>query len=320
MTDPCLIIKTGNSMNISSIIFTLFLSLVCIQITSGHSSNLVSFEVKGPSPGVGIPIDITGTVIDEEGQPLIGVNVVVRDADLGTSTDVDGHYELTDIAGDAVLIFSYIGYQTLEVPVEGRSVVDVTLVSDAALLDEVVVVGYGTQRRRDVTGSISSLNSESFNKGVVSNPGQLLQGKVAGVNVTNISGEPGSEQNVIIRGIGSLRSGTTPLYVVDGFALDNSGTGVVTNPLNFINPRDIESIDVLKDASAAAIYGARAANGVIVITTKKGLSGRTRIDVNVSSGISQLAKKVDVFSADEFRRQVTGIGATLDDGGADTDW
>src|SRR5690606_2242376 len=142
------------------------------------SSNLVSSEVKGPLSGEGIPIDITGTVIDEEGQPLIGANVVVRDADLGTSTDVDGHYELTDIAGDAVLIFSYIGYQTLEVPVEGRSVVDVTLVSDAALLDEVVVVGYGTQRRRDVTGSISSLKSESFNKGVVSNPGQLLQGKV----------------------------------------------------------------------------------------------------------------------------------------------
>src|SRR5690606_38345044 len=221
---------------------------------------------------------------------------------------------LQDVEPDAVLVFSYIGYETLEVPLDGRTRVDVMLMADIELLDEVVVVGYGTQRRQDVTGSIASLRSEYFNKGVVTNPGQLLQGKVAGVNVTNISGEPGSEQNVIIRGIGSLRSGTTPLYVVDGFALDNSGTGVVTNPLNFINPRDIESIDVLKDASAAAIYGARAANGVIVITTKKGLSGRTRIDVNLSSGISQLAKKVDVFSADEFRRQVTGIGATLDDG------
>src|SRR5690606_6139708 len=127
-------------------------------------------------------------------------------------------------------------------------------------------------------------------------------------------------QDVIIRGIGSLRSGTTPLYVVDGFALDNSGNGIPTNPLNFINPQDIESIDVLKDTSAAAIYGARAANGVIVITTKKGISGRSQIDVNLSSGISNLANKVAVFSADEFRRQVTAIGATLDDGGANTDW
>ncbi len=263
---------------------------------------------------------ITGTVTDALGEPLIGVNIVVQGTAIGSATDFDGSFSLTGVPHDAVLVVSYIGYQTQEIAVDGQTSIQIVLEEDSQTLDQVVVVGYGTQRRRDVTGSISSLKSESFNKGVVSNPGQLLQGKVAGVNVTNISGEPGSEQNVIIRGIGSLRSGTTPLYVVDGFALDNSGTGVVTNPLNFINPRDIESIDVLKDASAAAIYGARAANGVIVITTKKGLSGRTRIDVNLSSGISQLAKKVDVFSADEFRRQVTGIGATLDDGGADTDW
>lgn len=267
-----------------------------------------------------LPLDVTGIVTDESGQPLIGVNVLVRDSELGTSTDIDGHYSLQDVEPDAVLVFSYIGYETLEVPLDGRTRVDVMLMADIELLDEVVVVGYGTQRRQDVTGSIASLRSESFNKGVVTNPGQLLQGKVAGVNVTNISGEPGSAQDVIIRGIGSLRSGTTPLYVVDGFALDNSGNGIPTNPLNFINPQDIESIDVLKDASAAAIYGARAANGVIVITTKKGISGRSQIDVNLSSGISNLANKVAVFSADEFRRQVTAIGATLDDGGANTDW
>jgi iron complex outermembrane receptor protein len=137
-------------------------------------------------------------------------------------------------------------------------------------LNEVVVVGYGTQKRSDVTGAISSVNSESFNRGVVTNPGELLQGKLAGVSIAANSGEPGAAQDIIIRGIGSLRSGTQPLYVVDGFLLDNSSTGVPTNPLNFINPNDIESIDVLKDASATAVYGSRAANGVVVITTKKG--------------------------------------------------
>ncbi len=282
--------------------------------------NINTLNPNGVPAVSGIPITVQGTVTDQEGEVLIGVNVLVKETDQGTATDIDGHYMLTDVDENATLIFSYIGYQSLEVAIDGRTTVDVTLTSDAALLDEVVVVGYGTQRRRDVTGSISSLKSEEFNKGVVTNPGQLLQGKVAGVNVTNISGEPGSAQNVIIRGIGSLRSGTTPLYVVDGFALDNSGTGVATNPLNFINPQDIESIDVLKDASAAAIYGARAANGVIVITTKKGVSGRARIDVNLSTGISNLANKVEVFSADEFREQVRAIGATLDDGGANTDW
>ena len=301
----------------------LLLWIAMIASTSIGWSATLNINTLNPNgvPAVsGIPITVQGTVTDQEGEVLIGVNVLVKETDQGTATDIDGHYMLTDVDENATLIFSYIGYQSLEVAIDGRTTVDVTLTSDAALLDEVVVVGYGTQRRRDVTGSISSLKSEEFNKGVVTNPGQLLQGKVAGVNVTNISGEPGSAQNVIIRGIGSLRSGTTPLYVVDGFALDNSGTGVATNPLNFINPQDIESIDVLKDASAAAIYGARAANGVIVITTKKGVSGRARIDVNLSTGISNLANKVEVFSADEFREQVRAIGATLDDGGAHTDW
>ncbi len=301
----------------------LLLWIAMIASTSIGWSATLNINTLNPNgvPAVsGIPITVQGTVTDQEGEVLIGVNVLVKETDQGTATDIDGHYMLTDVDENATLIFSYIGYQSLEVAIDGRTTVDVTLTSDAALLDEVVVVGYGTQRRRDVTGSISSLKSEEFNKGVVTNPGQLLQGKVAGVNVTNISGEPGSAQNVIIRGIGSLRSGTTPLYVVDGFALDNSGTGVATNPLNFINPQDIESIDVLKDASAAAIYGARAANGVIVITTKKGVSGRARIDVNLSTGISYLANKVEVFSADEFREQVRAIGATLDDGGAHTDW
>ena len=174
--------------------------------------------------------------------------------------------------------------------------------------DELVVVGYGVQKKSDVTGSISSASAEDFNQGVTQNPGQLLQGVVSGVNVTAASGEPGASQDIIIRGVGSLRSGTQPLFVVDGFMLDNSGTGVANNPLNFINTDDIESIEVLKDASATALYGARASNGVVVITTKTGQQGDTQMTLSTSASISNIANKIDVFSADEFRNQVPAAG------------
>ncbi|MCW3168704.1 SusC/RagA family TonB-linked outer membrane protein [Chryseobacterium sp. 09-1422] len=197
------------------------------------------------------------------------------------------------------------------------TVKDETKVKD---IDEVVMVGYGSQKKSDITGAIGSVKSEDFNKGLVANVGQLLQGKVAGVNVASVSGEPGANQNIVIRGVGSLRSGTTPLYVIDGFVIDNSNTGVANNPMNFINPDDIASLDVLKDASAAAIYGARGANGVIVITTKKGKKGRTQMNLSSNLTISNLANKMDVFTADEFRQQVTAIGGKLDDMGGSTDW
>ena len=197
-----------------------------------------------------------------------------------------------------------------------------TIKSDSKLTDieEVVMIGYGSQKKSDVTGAVGSVKAEDFNKGMVANVGQLLQGKVAGVNVANVSGEPGANQNIIIRGVGSLRSGTTPLYVIDGFVIDNTNTGVANNPMNFINPDDIASVDVLKDASAAAIYGARGANGVIVITTKKGKKGRTQMNLSSNLTISNLANKMNVFSADEFRTQVTAMGGKLDDMGGNTDW
>ncbi len=265
--------------------------------------------------------EINGKVTDSESnEPLIGASVMVLGTNLGTITDINGNFSLSIPDSAKHLVFSFVGYERIEVPVGNQTTFNVSMKTDVSALSEIVVVGYGSQKKKDVTGSIGSVNREDFNKGVVTNPGQLLQGKVAGVNVSNVSGEPGAAQDVIIRGVGSLRSGTTPLYVIDGFAMDNSGTGVATNPFNFINPQDIESIDVLKDASAAAIYGARAANGVIVITTKKGASEKTQIDLNISSGISTLANKVDIFGADEFRNQVVAVGGTLDDGGANTDW
>ncbi len=265
--------------------------------------------------------EISGRVMDGEfNEPLIGASVIVEGTTIGTITDENGNFNLLIPEDAQNLMISYIGYETIVIPVGNQTIFNISLEMDISTLGEIVVVGYGVQKKTDITGSIGSVNSEDFNKGNITNPGQLLQGKVAGVNVSNVSGEPGAAQDVIIRGVGSLRSGTTPLYVIDGFALDNSSTGVETNPLNFINPQDIKSIDVLKDASATAIYGARGANGVIVITTKDGSSGTTQFDVNISSGISSLANKVAVFSADEFRKQVVTSGGTLDDGGADTDW
>ncbi|MFD1604360.1 SusC/RagA family TonB-linked outer membrane protein [Flavobacterium artemisiae] len=267
-------------------------------------------------------VSVSGVVVsDAEKVPVPGVSVYIKGEPKGAvTTDFDGNFKIKVQQNEGVLVFSYVGFKTKEVSFSGTQKLTVSLTEEVSTLNEVVVVGYGSQKRSDVTGAIGSVKSENFNKGVVANAGQLIQGKVAGVNVMAASGEPGANQDIIIRGVGSLRSGTTPLYVVDGFALDNSGTGVASNPLNFINPQDIESIEVLKDASAAAIYGARGGNGVIVITTKKGSKGQNKINLSMTTGISTLANKVNVFSADEFRKQVAAVNGTLQDGGASTDW
>ena len=267
-------------------------------------------------------VTVSGVVTsDVEKVPVPGVSVYIKGEPKGAvTTDFDGNFVIKAQQKEGFLVFSYVGFTTKEVAFSGTQKINVSLTEEVSTLNEVVVVGYGSQKRSDVTGAIASVKSENFNKGVVANAGQLIQGKVAGVNVVAASGEPGANQDIIIRGVGSLRSGTTPLYVVDGFALDNSNTGVASNPLNFINPQDIESIEVLKDASASAIYGSRAANGVIVITTKKGSKGRTQINVSMTTGLSTLANKVNVFKADEFRKQVVAVNGTLQDGGANTDW
>lgn len=267
-------------------------------------------------------VSVSGIVVsDLEKVPVPGVSVYIKGEPKGAvTTDFDGNFKIKAQQNDGVLVFSYVGFKTKEVSYSGNQKLTVGLAEEVSTLNEVVVVGYGSQKRSDVTGAIASVKSENFNKGVVANAGQLIQGKVSGVNVVGASGEPGASQDIIIRGVGSLRSGTTPLYVVDGFALDNTNNGVASNPLNFINPQDIESIEVLKDASASAIYGSRAANGVIVITTKKGAKGQTKINLSMSTGFSTLANKVDVFSADEFRKQVVAVNGNLQDGGANTDW
>lgn len=262
---------------------------------------------------------VTGTVFDETGAPLPGAAILIKGTSSGTITDLEGRFSV-DVDANAILVISYLGYSSKEVPVNGQSTITIQMEPESSDLNEIVVVGYGTQKRSDVTGAIGSVKSENFNRGVISNPVDLLQGKVAGVNITSTSGEPGANQNVIIRGIGSLRSGTQPLYVLDGFLLDNSGTGIAANPLSFLNPNDIESIDVLKDASATALYGSRASNGVVVITTKKGKAGTSRVNLSASTAMSSMANQIDVFGADEFRRQVVAVGGALEDFQGNTNW
>jgi TonB-linked SusC/RagA family outer membrane protein len=265
-------------------------------------------------------VTVTGTVIDDTGEILPGVSVVEKGTTNGTVSDSNGNFKLTVSSSQSVVVFSFVGTVSQEIIVGERTVLNVTLVADASTLSEVVVVGYGTQDKKDVTGAIASVKSEDFNRGIMNSPEQLLQGKVAGVNVTSVSGEPGARQTISIRGPGGVRTGSTPLFVVDGIPLDNSSTGGDTNPLNFLNPQDIETMDVLKDASATAIYGSRGANGVVLITTKRGKAGHANLSYHVDYGISKLARKIDVFTADEFRQHVPETGATIIDAGSSTDW
>jgi iron complex outermembrane receptor protein len=263
---------------------------------------------------------ISGRVTDDTGAALPGANIVERGTTNGTVSGADGHFDIAVSSTDAILVFSFVGAVTQQIPVDNRTEINVQLMADQSLLNEVVVVGYGTQKKKDITGAIGSLKSEDFNKGIINSPAQLLQGKVSGVQITSSSGAPGSGQRIIIRGQGSIRQGTGPLFVIDGFPIGLAGTGSADSPLSFINPEDIESIDVLKDASATAIYGSRGANGVVIITTKKGKAGVSRVSVSSNVGFSTMARKIPVFSADEFRNQVQAVEGTLEDRGGNTNW
>ena len=279
---------------------------------------------------------VTGKVTDPTGAVLPGVSIQVKGTQRGTNTNADGVYTIADVPADGTLVLSFIGYTTQEVAVGNRSTVNVQLADDTKALQEVVVVGYGTQKVKDATGSVASLGTKDFNKGVIASPEQLLQGRVAGVQITPSSGEPGAGINVQIRGATSLRAGNNPLYVVDGVPLDGGdfssggadvgagGTSTPRNPLSFLNPNDIENISVLKDASAAAIYGSRGANGVILITTRKGRAGSQQINFSASTAIASPLKRYDLLSPSAFLAGVAAAGGNAQDpsvnGKANTDW
>ena len=253
---------------------------------------------------------VTGTVTDANDEPLIGATVLVKGTSVGTSTDIDGKFSIAAAQGKT-LVVSYVGYTTQEVPVKG-STVNVVLKEDTALLDEVVVIGYGTMTRKDITGSISTVNAKDLNVGAYTDPGQLLQGKVPGLVVVQNSDPNGGVNSMTLRGASTLNGSTSPLYVVDGIPGVN---------LNLIPPSDIESIDVLRDASATAIYGSKAANGVIIVTTKKGAEGPARVTYSGYVSWEKIASDHKMMSADELRHyaDVNGI-AIKNDLGANTNW
>lgn len=295
--------------------------LLLIPLLALHSaygfSNTEKFKTEfSPFQSV---LRITGKVNQADGAALAGATVSVKGSPQSVTTDKNGNYTITVPDGNATLVISYVGFATREVQVSGRTEIEITLQPTSSELTNVVVMGYGTQTKRDVTGAVKSLKTDDFNRGVVTSPQQLIQGKAAGVNVTSSSGEPGASLGISIRGPGGIRTGNTPLFVVDGLPLDNSTTGG-GDPLNFINAADIVSMDVLKDASATAIYGSRGANGVIIITTKKGKAGVSELSLSANLGVSKLARALPVYSAGEFRKIVPAIGGTLDDKGGNTDW
>ncbi len=266
--------------------------------TLTHMKNLLLTIMLLFAGAVAAQVTVTGKITDDKGEAIIGANIVVKNSTVGTITDIDGVYELGVPNAFVSLVISYIGYTTQEIPLKGQSQLNVVLREQATLINEVVVVGYGTQRKSDLTGSVTTVKSEEIQKIAAANPVQALQGKVAGVQVSAASGRPGEGPVVRIRGTGTL-NGAAPIFVVDGLILNN---------IDFLNAADIESMEVLKDASAAAIYGTRGANGVILITTRKGTrSQKSRVSFNSYVGQQQTERRLDMANATEYATLINEI-------------
>lgn len=265
---------------------------------------------------------VTGRVTDTKNAPIADASVTAKGSSIGTATQADGTFQLRVPTATTTLVISSVGFGTMEVAI-GNGPVNVSLEQANTTLNEVVVVGYGTARKKDLTGSVTTVSAKDFQKGAITTPEQLIAGKVAGVSIISNGGAPGAGSTIRIRGGSSLRASNDPLIVIDGVPLDNGGISGAPNPLSFINPNDIESFTVLKDASAAAIYGTRASNGVILITTKKGRSDKLRVSFSTLNSLSSVTKTLDVLSADEVRRIVAERGTANQKaqvGSANTDW
>jgi iron complex outermembrane receptor protein len=273
-------------------------------------------------------ITVKGQVTDENGEPVIGASIAVKETSNGTITDFDGNFQLT-VDENAVLIFSYIGYATKEVPVAGASTLNVVLKENTQLLEELVVIGYGTVRKTDLTGSVTAVRADQINRGAITSAQEMLMGKVPGVFILPGDGGPGSGSTIRVRGGASLNASNDPLIVIDGVPVSNDASPGMANALSLINPNDIESFSVLKDASATAIYGSRASNGVIIITTKKGTGKGLTLAYNSSYSISHNSKRVPTMSPERYRSFMLDTypaGTTNGDnlrrfmGNANTDW
>ncbi|HWR33830.1 MAG TPA: SusC/RagA family TonB-linked outer membrane protein, partial [Chitinophagaceae bacterium] len=267
---------------------------------------------------------VTGKVTDtKDSSGVTGATVSAKGARVVTQTGADGSFSISVPSGTTTLVISSVGFATQEVSVEGKSSVEVWLVVTNITMNEVVVTGYGSVRRKDLTSAITTITSKDFTKGPITTPEGLINGRVAGVQITTPSGAPGAGSRIQIRGGTSINASNSPLIVVDNVPLDNNGISGSANPLSLINPNDIESFNILKDASATAIYGNRAANGVIIITTKKGKTGKLKINFSTLNSVYTVAKKMDVLSVDEFKNMVSTKGNTAQNallGTSNTDW
>jgi TonB-linked SusC/RagA family outer membrane protein len=246
---------------------------------------------------------LKGVVLDGSSkQPLPSVNIIVEGTTTGTTTDFDGNFTLSNVKNGDKIVFSYVGFQDQTITFSGQKEITVTLQEDAQQFKDVVVIGYGSVKKKDATGSLTSITSKDFNKGAIISADQLLTGKAPGVRITSNGGQPDSDPNIRIRGGASINANNSPLIVIDGIPIDNTNPAGVSNPLSMINPNDIESFTILKDASAAAIYGSRASNGVIIITTKKGTSGAPEFNYSANVSLGRVGKKIDMMNGKEFTR------------------
>ena len=267
---------------------------------------------------------VTGKVTDsKDGAVLVGASVLVKGTKIGVSTGATGSFSLKVPASATTLVISSVSYGTKEIAIGDGSNLQISLDQTNASLNEVVVIGYGTARKKDLTGAVSTVSSKDFVKGAITSPEQLISGKIAGVAITSNGGAPGSGSTIRIRGGASLNASNDPLIVVDGLPLSNDGISGVASPLSMINPNDIETFTVLKDASATAIYGSRASNGVILITTKKGKKGAPVFSFSTQLSSASISKKADILNADQVATIIkanapAGIVAKL--GTAKTDW
>lgn len=247
--------------------------------------------------------DLRGNVKDEKGNNLPGVTVLVKGKSFGTATNINGDYSIKNVPKNAVLVFSFVGMKTKEVIVDGKTLINVTLVDKTVELNEVVAIGYGTVTKKDLTGAVSVVTSKEFEVRPTANMGDALEGKIAGVQISKPSGQPQSGYNITIRGISTITAGSNPLFIVDG---------VPTSSINQIEPTDIENISILKDASAAAIYGASGANGVVLITTKRGANHETKVNFNTYYSVANVAKTMDVLNASQYKGLMTEMGYNTD--------
>ena len=319
-----LFLKMYNKINFFTLKNIIFLVFSILTSHIGFSNSIVSTKTT-PLNHI-IQQNIKGKILDEFGEPLPEAAIQLKGSTNGVSSNFDGEFSIGAKLGDTLQI-SFVGYETKEVIIDSEFLT-ISLYPLSDLLDEVLIIGYGKQTKKDLTGALTQLSVDDFKKGVNLSPDNLLQGKVAGVRVVQSSGEPGAGVNVSIRGVGSIRSGSSPLFVVDGIPLSNQnvsaaspnvglGSSSAKNPLNFLNTSDIASITVLKDASATAIYGARGSNGVVIITTKKGKTGAATITVDSYLSVASVIKKIDVLSANEYRNAITDDAY---DHGGNTDW